>query len=111
MAQSLDHIRIEETLWNQFAVEAKHVKKDPAQLLTGLLRGYLDQQARERLNQATVEAMKTTLTEDDDIEGIIKELRGKDAANKEGRFSESAVPFARQLVSQNQELFETLARR
>lgn len=28
-----------------------------------------------------------------------------------GRFSESAVPFARRLISQNRELFESLAKR
>lgn len=109
MAQSFAHIQIEETLWGQFVAEAKQAKKDPARLLAELLRDYLDQQARDRLNRETISAIKTTLTDDDDIEGIINDFRGKDAANKEGRFSESAMPFVRQVVSQNRDLFEKLA--
>jgi hypothetical protein len=77
MAQSLDQIQIEEKLWTQFAAEAKKAKKDPARLLAELLRGYLDQQERERLNRETMGAMNTSLTEDDDIEGIIKNFRKK----------------------------------
>ncbi len=32
-------------------------------------------------------------------------------AKNSGRFNESAVPFARQLIAQNRELFEALAQR
>ena len=41
MAQSLDHIQIEERLWERFVAVAKRAKKDPARLLAELLRDYL----------------------------------------------------------------------
>jgi hypothetical protein len=37
-------------------------------------------------------------------------LAGRPAAD-EGRFTESAVPFAQRLIAQNRELFELLAQR
>ena len=78
MAQMPDQINIDRKLWSKFADEAKKSRKDPARLLSEVLREYLDQKERQRLNDETIrQAKHSSLTEDDDIEGRIKALRKK----------------------------------
>jgi len=78
MAQVLNGIKINSKLWEEFAEQAKRSKTDPARLLADLLRDYLDQKEREQLNRQTIrEAKRSGLTQGDDIEGMIKNLRKK----------------------------------
>lgn len=81
MAQMPDQIKIDRKLWSKFTNEAKKSRKDPVRLLSEVLREYLDQKERQRLNDETVrQAKHSGLTEDDDIEGKIKVLRKKHLA-------------------------------
>jgi predicted transcriptional regulator len=75
MAQSAEKIRLDDKLWAQFAQAAKRSRKDPLRLLAELVREYLDQQEAELLNRKSIKAAKGKVSEDDDIEGIIRELR------------------------------------
>ena len=78
MAQMINQIKIDSKLWSKFADEAKKSKKDPARLLTELMREYLDQKERQRLNTETIrQAKHSGLTEEDDIEGMIRNIRKK----------------------------------
>jgi hypothetical protein len=74
----LNGMKINSKLWARFTEEAKRSRKDPARLLADLLRDYLDQKEREQLNRESIKAARHSgLTEDDDIEGMIKNLRKK----------------------------------
>ena len=76
MAQIINQINIDDKLWSRFAEEAKKSKKDPARILAKLLREYIDQKERDRLNIETIrEAKRSRLTEKQDVEGMIKKLR------------------------------------
>lgn len=78
MAQMPDQIKIDRKLWSKFADEAKKSRKDPMRLLSEVLREYLDRQERQRLNDESIrQAKRSGLTEDADIEGMIKALRKK----------------------------------
>jgi macrodomain Ter protein organizer (MatP/YcbG family) len=77
MAHSSDSIQIENEIWLEFSAVARKAGKKPSQLLAELLRDFLDQRDSTQLVEDTVAAMKTPLTEDDDIEGIIRDLRKK----------------------------------
>ncbi len=76
MAQMLDQLKLDTKLWARFADEAKRLKKDPTRLLTQLVRDHLEQMENERLMKESARiARRSGLTEDDDIEGIIRNLR------------------------------------
>ena len=75
MEQVLNDIKIEPELWTKFTTEAKRARKKPARLLTELLNGYIDQRERERLTRETVATMSDRLSEDDDIEQMIRDYR------------------------------------
>ncbi|MFB0535566.1 MAG: hypothetical protein ACETWR_11350 [Anaerolineae bacterium] len=61
-----------------------------------------EQQVSEQELQAVLTAM---------IETWLAQRAGRqELASKAGRFSESAIPFAKQLVAQNRALFEELAK-
>jgi hypothetical protein len=78
MAQVFNQNRVEidDKLWSRFASEAKRSRRDPVRLLADLLRAYIDQKERERLNRDTIRlASKSGLTQKDDIEEIIRNLR------------------------------------
>jgi hypothetical protein len=78
MAQMVDGIKIDDKLWSRFAEEAKNSNKDPVRLLAELLREHLDQRERERVNRETIKTAKRSgLTQDDDIERMINDLRKK----------------------------------
>lgn len=75
MSQTSDMIKIEPDLWLEFSEVAKKSKKNPSKLLAELLRDFIDQVDIQRLVEKTVASINTSLTEDDDIEGLIRELR------------------------------------
>jgi predicted transcriptional regulator len=78
MAQMPEHIKVDRNLWSKFAEEAKKSRKDPTRLLSEVLREYLDRKERQRLlNESIRQAKRSGLSEDDDIEGMIKALRKK----------------------------------
>ena len=78
MAQTPEQIKVSRKLWSEFTEEAKKSRKDPARLLSEVLREYLDLKERQRLNQESIRQAKSSgLTEDDHIEGMIKALRKK----------------------------------
>jgi hypothetical protein len=78
MAQTPEQVKVNRKLWSEFTEEAKKLRKDPTRLLSEVLREYLDLKERQRLNQESIrQAKRSDLTEDDDIEGIIKALRKK----------------------------------
>jgi hypothetical protein len=80
MAQMLDGIKINSKLWAKFTEEAKRSKKDPMRLLSEMLRDYVERRENERLLRGSSRvARRSGLTEDDDIEGIIREFRKKRA--------------------------------
>jgi predicted CopG family antitoxin len=74
----IGQIKIDSKLWTKFAEEAKRSKRDPARVLSELLREYIGQKERQRLNQQTIKAAKRSgITEDENIEDLIKGLRKK----------------------------------
>ena len=75
MEQILNDVKIEMELWAKFTTEAKRARKKPARLLTELLSDYLDLKERERLTRETVATMSDRLSEDDDIERMIRDYR------------------------------------
>ncbi len=76
MAQELNQLKINNKLWERFAEEAKKLQKDPTRLLTQLVRDHLEQMENERLlNESAIIAQRSGLTEDDDIEGLIRNHR------------------------------------
>lgn len=78
MAQTPEQVKIDRKLWSKFSAEAKKSRKDPARLLSEVLREYLDRKERQRLNDESIrQAKRSGLTEADDIEGMIKALRKK----------------------------------
>lgn len=77
MGQVLNDVKIETTLWEKFTAEAKRARKNPARLLSELLNEYLDLKERERLTRDTVATMSDRLSEDDDIEQMIRDYRKK----------------------------------
>jgi hypothetical protein len=78
MAYMPDRPKIDRKLWSEFADEAKRSRKDPTRLLSEVLREYIDQRERHRLNAETIrQAKHSGLTQDDDIERMIKALRKK----------------------------------
>lgn len=77
MAQTSDTIQVENDLWLEFSEVAKKSRKKPSRLLAELLRDFIDQIDSLQLVEETVASMNTSLTEDDDIEGIIKDFRKK----------------------------------
>jgi hypothetical protein len=73
-----DILNIDRKLWSEFADEAKRSRKDPTRLLSEVLREYIDDRERQRLNAETIrQAKRIAFTQDDDIEGMIKTLRKK----------------------------------
>ncbi len=81
MAQTFDQTKIDGELWSKFREEAKKSKKDPMRLLAQLLRDYIEQKEGERLmRESSKIAKRSGLTEDDDIEGIIRDFRKKQLA-------------------------------
>ena len=77
MAHTSVTIQVENDLWLEFSEVAKKSRKKPAGLLSELLRDFIDQIDSQQLVEETVASMNTSLTEDDDIEGIIKDFRKK----------------------------------
>lgn len=78
MGHMPDSLRIDRKLWSEFAHEAKRSRKDPTRLLSEVLREYIDQKERQRLNSDTIrQAKHSGLTQRDDIEGAIRALRKK----------------------------------
>ncbi|HKP10515.1 MAG TPA: hypothetical protein VJZ91_00345 [Blastocatellia bacterium] len=78
MAQTPEQVKVDRKLWSKFAEEAKKSRKDPTRLLSEVLREYLDRKERQRLlNESIRQAKRSGLSEDDDIEGMIKALRKK----------------------------------
>ena len=72
----IGQIKIDSKLWTKFTEEAKRSKRDPARVLSELLREYIDQRERQRLNQQTIKAAKRSgVSEDENIEDLIKGLR------------------------------------
>jgi len=45
------------------------------------------------------------------VVAVLEIWLSQDALKNNGRFAESATPFVRRLITQNRELFETLAQR
>lgn len=77
MAHETDSFRIEDDLWLKFSAIARKSHQTPSRLLDELLRNFIDQIDSQQLVEATVASMNTSLTEDDDIEGIIRDYRKK----------------------------------
>jgi len=72
----LNQLKIDNKLWARFAEEARRLKKDPTRLLTQLVRDHLERMENERLMRETARiARRSGLTEDDDIEGMIRDFR------------------------------------
>lgn len=75
MAQRIDQIKVDGELWSQFTQEAKKSRKDPLRLLTQLIHDYIEQRGVERLNRESIKAVQGRVSEDDDIEGMIRDIR------------------------------------
>ena len=81
MAQTQNQVKISSNLWSRFAEEAQRLKRDPGRLLAELLREYLERMENERLIAESARAARRSgLTEDDDIESLIREIRNKRVA-------------------------------
>ncbi len=72
----LNQLKIDTKLWARFAEEARRLKKDPTRLLTQLVRDHLEKMENERLMRESARiARRSGLTEEDDIEGMIRNFR------------------------------------
>lgn len=75
MAHMIAPLKIDDALWSKFSEEARKSRQNPSRLLAELMSEYLDRKEREKLNRKTIRASrKSGLTEEDDIEGLIRNL-------------------------------------